>query len=86
LKRASFPGRRKFYALDRFPYPNGKGLHVGHLAGYTTSDVVSRYRRALGDNVLHTADSLRRDSAGPGSTLHRNFLTFGQSFLFRLDR
>jgi leucyl-tRNA synthetase len=47
------PGRKKFYALDMFPYPSGKGLHVGHPAGYTASDVVSRYRRALGDNVLH---------------------------------
>jgi len=46
-------GRTKFYALDMFPYPSGKGLHVGHPAGYTASDVVSRYRRALGDNVLH---------------------------------
>src|SRR5262245_27358080 len=42
------PGRTKFYALDMFPYPSGKGLHVGHPAGYTASDVVSRYRRAIG--------------------------------------
>jgi leucyl-tRNA synthetase len=43
----------KFYALDMFPYPSGKGLHVGHPAGYIAADVVSRIRRAQGYNVLH---------------------------------
>lgn len=43
----------KFYALDMFPYPSGKGLHVGHPASYIAGDVVSRKRRAQGFNVLH---------------------------------
>lgn len=43
----------KFYALDMFPYPSGSGLHVGHPEGYTATDIVSRYKRAKGFNVLH---------------------------------
>lgn len=43
----------KYYALDMFPYPSGAGLHVGHLASYTPTDIVSRYKRARGFNVLH---------------------------------
>ncbi len=47
------PSRPKFYALDMFPYPSGDGLHVGHPEGYTASDIVSRYKRMRGFNVLH---------------------------------
>ncbi|SJZ79421.1 leucyl-tRNA synthetase [Pilibacter termitis] len=43
----------KFYALDMFPYPSGAGLHVGHPEGYTATDILSRYKRAKGYNVLH---------------------------------
>jgi len=43
----------KFYALDMFPYPSGAGLHVGHPEGYTATDIISRYKRAKGFNVLH---------------------------------
>lgn len=43
----------KFYALDMFPYPSGDGLHVGHPEGYTATDIISRYKRMNGYNVLH---------------------------------
>lgn len=46
-------GQKKFYALDMFPYPSGAGLHVGHPEGYTATDIVSRYKRMQGYNVLH---------------------------------
>ena len=43
----------KYYILDMFPYPSGAGLHVGHPEGYTATDIVSRYKRMNGYNVLH---------------------------------
>ncbi|MFF2174874.1 leucine--tRNA ligase [Lysinibacillus sp. NPDC058147] len=43
----------KFYALDMFPYPSGAGLHVGHPEGYTATDILSRFKRMQGYNVLH---------------------------------
>ncbi|WP_297346865.1 class I tRNA ligase family protein, partial [uncultured Mobiluncus sp.] len=44
----------KYFILDMFPYPSGKGLHVGHPLGYIATDVVARYQRAQGKNVLYT--------------------------------
>ncbi|HLG34007.1 MAG TPA: DUF559 domain-containing protein, partial [Bacteroidia bacterium] len=45
--------KQKYYVLDMFPYPSGAGLHVGHPLGYIASDIVTRYKRLLGFNVLH---------------------------------
>jgi len=76
----------KFYCLDMFPYPSGAGLHVGHPEGYTASDILSRYKRMQGFNVMHP---MGWDSFGlpaeqyalqtgthPGVTTAKNIETF----------
>lgn len=53
FKTGNDSSKPKFYALDMFPFPSGAGLHVGHPEGYTATDILSRFKRMQGYNVLH---------------------------------
>jgi leucyl-tRNA synthetase len=53
FKAVRRPNREKKYVLDMFPYPSGSGLHVGHPEGYTASDIMARFWRMKGFDVLH---------------------------------
>lgn len=53
FKATADSSKKKYYCLDMFPYPSGAGLHVGHPEGYTATDIVCRYKRTRGFNVLH---------------------------------
>lgn len=80
------PGKPKFYALDMFPYPSGAGLHVGHPEGYTATDIICRYKRMAGFNVLHPMGwdayglpaerYAMRTGIHPAVTTRRNIETF----------
>ena len=80
------PEKPKFYLLDMFPYPSGHGLHVGHLKGYVASDIVARYKRMRGFNVLHpmgwdsfglpTERQAEKDGITPQQVTRRNIQTF----------
>jgi leucyl-tRNA synthetase len=80
------PGHPKFYVLDMFPYPSGTGLHVGHPEGYTASDIVARYKRMNGFDVLHpmgwdafglpAEQHAIETGTPPASTTLRNINTF----------
>ena len=76
----------KYYCLDMFPYPSGAGLHVGHPLGYIATDIISRYKRLKGFNVLHP---MGFDSFGlpaeqyaiqtgqhPSITTHKNIIRY----------
>lgn len=52
-KADNHSNKPKYYALDMFPYPSGSGLHMGHIASYTPTDIMSRFKRTRGFNVLH---------------------------------
>ena len=76
----------KYYVLDMFPYPSGKGLHVGHPKGYVGSDIVARYKRMKGFHVLHPMgwDSFglpaerqaTKEGVQPAKLTERNIKTF----------
>jgi leucyl-tRNA synthetase len=53
FKTTDFGSKPKYYVLDMFPYPSGDGLHVGHPEGYTATDIIARFKRMRGFNVLH---------------------------------
>lgn len=76
----------KYYVLDMFPYPSGQGLHIGHPEGYTATDIISRFKRMMGFNVLHpmgfdafglpTERQAMTENIHPSIITERNVATF----------
>ncbi len=95
------PKGRKLYVLDMFPYPSGDGLHVGHPEGYTATDIVCRYHRMLGADVMHpmgwdafglpAEQHAKKTGTHPRTTTERNIANFRRQlkmlgFSFDWDR
>jgi leucyl-tRNA synthetase len=86
FRAVDFAPGPKFYCLDFFPYPSGSGLHVGHLEGYTATDILCRYKRMRGFNVLHCTgwdafglpaeEYARKTGVHPAITTRENIATF----------
>ncbi|MDR1497349.1 MAG: leucine--tRNA ligase [Puniceicoccales bacterium] len=80
------PAKPKYYVLDMFPYPSGSGLHIGHPEGYTASDILARYKKACGFNVLHpmgwdafglpAEQYAIKTGIHPSSQVRQNIITF----------
>ena len=86
FRAVDFAPQPKFYCLDFFPYPSGSGLHVGHLEGYVATDMLSRFKRMRGFNVLHCTgwdafglpaeEYARRTGVHPAITTRENVANF----------
>ena len=86
FRAIDFSDRPKYYCLDFFPYPSGSGLHVGHLEGYVATDMLCRFKRMRGFNVLHCTgwdafglpaeEYARRTGVHPAITTRENIANF----------
>ncbi len=98
FKAEDFSDKPKYYVLDMFPYPSGAGLHVGHPEGYIASDIIARYKRKKGFNVLHpmgwdafglpAENYALKTGTHPKTTTEKNINTFRRqikSFGFSYD-